>query len=75
MWSFQQLGVGADAAQEIATESEVVDLLVCMAKVAVDAQRKADIFDPYPSVFDPEDPKKLAIDPVKKVPCSCLPSP
>jgi poly [ADP-ribose] polymerase 6/8 len=66
VWSFQQLGVGADAAQDIATEAEVVDLLVCMAKIAVDHQRKSDIFDPYPSVFDPENPKKLAIDPQAK---------
>jgi poly [ADP-ribose] polymerase 6/8 len=37
-----------------------------MAKVAVDHARKQDIFDPYPSVFDPENPKKLAIDPASK---------
>lgn len=34
VWAFQQLGVGSEAAGEIATEAEVVDLLVAMAKIS-----------------------------------------
>lgn len=33
-WSFQQLGVATDAADNVATSAEVVDLLVCMATAA-----------------------------------------
>lgn len=39
VWSFQQLGVGSEAASDIATEAEVVDLLVTMAKVAANSTR------------------------------------
>jgi len=66
-WSFQQLGVRADAADDIATEAEVVDLLVCMASCAVkNAGRRELIFDPFPVVFDPQDKSKKVIDPEKK---------
>eukprot|EP01126_Amoeba_proteus_P030162 TRINITY_DN29897_c0_g1_i1.p1 TRINITY_DN29897_c0_g1~~TRINITY_DN29897_c0_g1_i1.p1 ORF type:complete len:357 (-),score=60.67 TRINITY_DN29897_c0_g1_i1:90-1160(-) len=66
VWSFQQLGVGAGAASEIATEAEVVDLLVCMARIAAMSQRKDLIFDPFPQVVDPENPKKIILNPNAK---------
>jgi len=66
-WSFQQLGVRADAADDIATEAEVVDLLVCMASCAVkNTARRELIFDPFPVVFDPHDKSKKILDPDNK---------
>lgn len=62
-FSFQQLGVGADAADDIATAAEVVDLLICFATVAAKSPRNTIIFDPYPMVFDPRDPKKMVFNP------------
>ena len=58
-FAFQQLGVMSDAADDIATEAEVVDLLICMATAAANSNRCNDIFDPYPTIFDPDNPKKL----------------
>lgn len=79
VWSFQQLGVGSSAASEIATEAEVVDLLVCMATFSVKSARyptlhyvsyaplrKDVIFDPFPSVADPEDANKMLLSPAHK---------
>eukprot|EP01127_Copromyxa_protea_P012695 TRINITY_DN3332_c0_g1_i4.p1 TRINITY_DN3332_c0_g1~~TRINITY_DN3332_c0_g1_i4.p1 ORF type:complete len:695 (-),score=133.86 TRINITY_DN3332_c0_g1_i4:33-2117(-) len=62
-WGFQRLGVGAGAAGDIATEAEVVDLMVCMAVAASNNNRRNLIFDPFPHVMDPEDPKKVILDP------------
>jgi len=66
VWSFQQLGVGSEAAQDIATEAEVVDLLISFASIAVNSARKELIFDPFPSVFDPANPKNMILDPKSK---------
>ncbi|KAJ1448435.1 hypothetical protein M885DRAFT_539208 [Pelagophyceae sp. CCMP2097] len=41
------------SATERHTESQVVDLLIAVATLAVRSQRKIDIFDPYPAVFEP----------------------
>jgi hypothetical protein len=60
------LGVGSGAASEIATEAEVVDLLVCMATFSVKSARKDTIFDPFPSVADPEDQNKMILTPTHK---------
>jgi len=65
-WSFQQLGVGADAASDIATEAEVVDLLVCMAIAAVKSARKELILDPFPTVFDPNNRDLKVLDEKKQ---------
>lgn len=42
---------------------QVVDLLVAMCRSALESSRKSIIFDPYPSVVDPFDPKALAFNP------------
>lgn len=42
---------------------EVVDLLVAMCRAALESPRKSIIFEPYPSVVDPSDPKTLAFNP------------
>ena len=41
----------ADAAESIATAAEVVDLLVCLATIAVKSPRNNLIFDPFPTAF------------------------
>lgn len=45
------------------TFMQVVDLLVAMCRAALESSRKSIIFDPYPSVVDPFDPKALAFNP------------
>lgn len=42
---------------------QVVDLLVAMCRAALESPRKSIIFEPYPSVVDPTDPKTLAFNP------------
>lgn len=42
---------------------QVVDLLVAMCRAALESPRKSIIFEPYPSVVDPSDPKTLAFNP------------
>ncbi|KAK3098777.1 hypothetical protein FSP39_023024 [Pinctada imbricata] len=63
VFAFQTLGVMADAAEDIATGAEVVDLLVAMTKAASKSNRKRVIFSPYPTIVDPKDPQELAINP------------
>uniref|UniRef100_A0A3P9NGJ4 Poly(ADP-ribose) polymerase family member 6 n=1 Tax=Poecilia reticulata TaxID=8081 RepID=A0A3P9NGJ4_POERE len=66
VFSFYTLGVMSGAAEEVATGAEVVDLLVAMCRAALESPRKSIIFEPYPSVVDPNDPKTLAFNPKKK---------
>ncbi|XP_070618984.1 protein mono-ADP-ribosyltransferase PARP6 isoform X5 [Erythrolamprus reginae] len=66
VFSFYTLGVMSGAAEEVATGAEVVDLLVAMCRAALESPRKSIIFEPYPSVVDPSDPKTLAFNPKKK---------
>ena len=40
-----------------------MDLLIAMANAAVCSGRKDVIFDPYPSIVDPNNPNLLALDP------------
>lgn len=47
----------------VITFMQVVDLLVAMCRAALESSRKSIIFDPYPSVVDPFDPKALAFNP------------
>ncbi|XP_028440331.1 protein mono-ADP-ribosyltransferase PARP6 [Perca flavescens] len=66
VFSFYTLGVMSGATEEVATGAEVVDLLVAMCKAALQSSRKSIIFEPYPSVVDPCNPKTLAFNPKKK---------
>ncbi|KAF3688687.1 Poly [ADP-ribose] polymerase 6 [Channa argus] len=45
---------------------QVVDLLVAMCRAALQSSRKSLIFEPYPSVVDPYNPKSLAFSPKLK---------
>ncbi|KAF4074331.1 hypothetical protein AMELA_G00238270 [Ameiurus melas] len=66
VFAFQTLGVMNEAADEIATGAQVVDLLVSMCRSALESPRKVVIFEPYPSVVDPSDSQSLAFNPRKK---------
>ncbi|XP_055365471.1 protein mono-ADP-ribosyltransferase PARP6 isoform X2 [Betta splendens] len=66
VFSFYTLGVMSGATEEVATGAEVIDLLVAMCRAALQSSRKSIIFDPYPSVVDPYDPKTLAFSPKRK---------
>lgn len=66
VFAFQTLGVMADAAEAIATDRDVVDLLVAMANSAAHSSRAGNILDPFPSIVDPNSVNVLALDPQKK---------
>ncbi|KAJ8304948.1 hypothetical protein KUTeg_018531 [Tegillarca granosa] len=42
---------------------KVVDLLIAMTKTACSSHRKKVIFDPYPTVVDPDNSRELALNP------------
>ncbi|TKS73596.1 Poly [ADP-ribose] polymerase 6 [Collichthys lucidus] len=66
VFSFYTLGVMSGVTEEVATGAEVVDLLVAMCRAALQSSRKSIIFEPYPSVVDPCNPKTLAFNPKRK---------
>ncbi|XP_018521812.1 protein mono-ADP-ribosyltransferase PARP6 [Lates calcarifer] len=66
VFSFYMLGVMSGATEEVATGAEVIDLLVAMCRAALQSSRKGIIFEPYPSVVDPYNPKSLAFSPKRK---------
>ncbi|MED6261288.1 Poly [ADP-ribose] polymerase 6 [Ataeniobius toweri] len=66
VFSFHTLGVMSGATEEVATGAEVIDLLVAMCRAALRSSRKSIIFEPYPSVVDPCNPKTLAFSPKRK---------
>uniref|UniRef100_A0AAX7V349 Poly [ADP-ribose] polymerase n=1 Tax=Astatotilapia calliptera TaxID=8154 RepID=A0AAX7V349_ASTCA len=63
VFSFHMLGVMSGATEEVATGAEVIDLLVAMCRAALQSSRKSLIFEPYPSIVDPHNPKTLAFSP------------
>ncbi|KAM4734913.1 protein mono-ADP-ribosyltransferase PARP6-like isoform 2-T2 [Anableps anableps] len=65
VFSYHTLGVMSGATEEVATGAEVIDLLVAMCRAALQSSRKSIIFEPYPSVVDPCNPKTLAFSPKK----------
>ncbi|XP_051916359.1 protein mono-ADP-ribosyltransferase PARP6-like isoform X2 [Hippocampus zosterae] len=66
VFSFHTMGAMSGATEEVATGAEVVDLLVAMCRSALQSSRKSIIFEPYPSVVDPKNPKMLAFSPKRK---------
>ncbi|XP_008410186.1 poly [ADP-ribose] polymerase 6-like isoform X2 [Poecilia reticulata] len=66
VFSYHTLGVMSGATEEVATGAEVIDLLVVMCRAALQSSRKSIIFEPYPSVVDPCNPKTLAFSPKRK---------
>uniref|UniRef100_A0AAV2L6B6 Poly [ADP-ribose] polymerase n=1 Tax=Knipowitschia caucasica TaxID=637954 RepID=A0AAV2L6B6_KNICA len=65
-FSFYTLGVMSEATEEVATGAEVIDLLVAMCRAALQSKRKSIIFEPYPSIVDPCDPKSHVFTPKRK---------
>uniref|UniRef100_A0A3B4H326 Poly [ADP-ribose] polymerase n=1 Tax=Pundamilia nyererei TaxID=303518 RepID=A0A3B4H326_9CICH len=63
VFSFHMLGVMSGATEEVATGAEVIDLLVAMCRAALQSSRKSLIFEPYPSIVNPHNPKTLAFSP------------
>lgn len=63
VFAFQEFGLMADAAEDIATGAEVVDLLINMTLTACKSSRRTDIFDPFPTIVHPKDPCTLLFDP------------
>ena len=43
--------------------SQVVDLLIAMANAAATSPRAKVIFDPFPSIVNPEKPDELVLEP------------
>lgn len=66
VFSYYTLGVMSGATEDVATGAEVVDLLVAMCRAALQSSRKSVIFEPYPCVVNPCDPKTLAFSPRRK---------
>ena len=66
VFAFQSLGVMSAAEPGIATEPEVVHLLIRMALAACKSKRSNLIFDPFPTIVDPMNPKCLALTPSSK---------
>ena len=56
----------------IAIHIQVVDLLIAMANAAANSPRANLILDPYPSIVDPENPHRLAMDPKVQRMVLCL---
>lgn len=65
-WSFQQLGVGSDASNEIATPVDVTDLLVSMVIAAAKSARNNSILEPFPTIFDNSGGAKPVLSPENK---------
>ena len=75
LFAFTDLRVGQDAAETVATDAAVLDLLVILFKEAVTMaanyfdrdescrERAARVLTPYPQVRDPKFPERLAMDP------------
>jgi poly [ADP-ribose] polymerase 6/8 len=61
-FTYQQFNIVSDA--DLATHAEVVDLLVSMAKAAANSNRRHQILNPFPTVFDPESSQQqIVLDP------------
>ncbi|CAG05573.1 unnamed protein product, partial [Tetraodon nigroviridis] len=66
VFSYHTLGVMSGVTEEVATGAEVVDLLVALCRAALQSPRKSIIFEPYPCVVDPNNPRTLAFSPKRK---------
>ena len=62
VFAFHELAVGSDAADSIAADSDVVELLTVMFLAAANSARADAVLQPYPSLPDPGK-SKLALDP------------
>lgn len=65
-FAFQDLGVMSTATTAMATGAEVVDLLISMTRTACKSKRREIIFNPYPTVIDPDKPTEFYLHPKHK---------
>ncbi|KAL8562644.1 hypothetical protein ACOMHN_011216 [Nucella lapillus] len=56
LYSFETFGVMGDAVVDMATNADVVDLMITVAKAACFSPRKAIVFKPFPNIVDPDYP-------------------
>ncbi len=67
-FAFSKLGVMSGTVDGVATQAEVVDLLVSMCKAAATSARARDVLDPCPLIYDPHDPDKPLISTISDLP-------
>lgn len=66
VFAFSQLGLMKDCVDGVATNAEVVDLLLSMFKAAALSSRADAVVNPFPMVVDPDDAANIAVsDPAK----------
>uniref|UniRef100_A0A0B6ZET6 PARP catalytic domain-containing protein n=1 Tax=Arion vulgaris TaxID=1028688 RepID=A0A0B6ZET6_9EUPU len=66
IFSYQTLGVMADAADNIGSEPEVINLLIYLSTAAVKSERNGIILSPYPTIIHPSNGSELALHPGNK---------
>ena len=62
VFAFHEMGVGSDAADTVAADSDVVELLTVMFLAAANSLRAENVLNPFPSLPDTHK-KTLALDP------------
>ena len=63
-FTYQQFNIVSDV--DMATQCEVIDLLVSMAKAAANSKRNTSILNPFPTLFDPTGTtKEMILNPDK----------
>jgi poly [ADP-ribose] polymerase 6/8 len=65
VFQFQELHIGSDSAESVATDAGVIDLLLTIFRSAALSARANAILLPFPSVAHPKDKKVLVLDPAK----------
>jgi hypothetical protein len=65
VFAFHELKLGSDAAESVATDSGVIDLLLTIFRAAALSSRDH-MLDPYPKIVDPTNPSKFALNPEKR---------
>lgn len=66
VFAYHELSVGSDAAEMVATDAGVIDLLVNVFRTAAKSSRADKILDPYPHVVDPTNKSRTLFDPKAK---------
>jgi len=65
-FAFSKLGLMSDCVDGVAMQAEVVDLLVSMFRAAAYSGRAEQVCNPFPLIYDPQDPDKPVMSDVKK---------
>lgn len=65
-FAHQELGVMSDSVIDIASGAEVVDLHLAIASAACSSKRRTLVFDPFPSIINPNNTREFILSPKKK---------